>query len=29
LADLSSDFKHVVLYYLDELLGLQYMVEKF
>ena len=29
LSDLSPDFKHVVLSHLDELLGLQYMVEKF
>jgi hypothetical protein len=28
LADLSPDFKHVVLSRLDELLGLQYMVGK-
>jgi len=29
LADLSSDFKHVVLFCLDELLGLRYIVGKF
>ena len=29
LVDLSYDFKHVVLSYLDELLGLWYIVEKF
>jgi len=29
LADLSSDFKHVVLSRLDELLGLRYTVGKF
>jgi len=28
LADLSPDFKHVVLFHLNELLGLQYMVGK-
>jgi len=28
LADLSLDFKHVVLFHLDELLSLWYMVEK-
>jgi len=28
LADLSPDFKHVVLSCLDKLLGLRYMVEK-
>jgi len=28
LADLSPDFKQVVLFRLNELLGLQYMVEK-
>ena len=29
LADLSPDFKYVVLYRLDELLNVQYMVGKF
>jgi hypothetical protein len=28
LADFSSDFKHVILFYLDELLGLPYMIGK-
>jgi hypothetical protein len=28
LANLSPDFKHVILFHLDELLGLRYMIEK-
>jgi hypothetical protein len=28
LADLSPDFKHVILFHLDKLLGLRYMIGK-